>query len=131
MWVAIYKTSNSHHIAGQEKLGGQLVDDPNSPWHGRVPMPAIIIAQKECIIYTKVLRPVSKKILNDLQFLIMSNKKTYWLTIYLALFTLLHSCAMVAKRDEETARQYGLKIQTPNENFYSAGFYLLLLPTRF
>ncbi len=74
-------------------------------------MPAIIIAQKECILYSKVLRPMSKKILYDLQHLVLANKKSYWLTIYLTIFILLHSCTIVTKRDEETARQYNLKVR--------------------
>jgi hypothetical protein len=73
-------------------------------------MPVIMIAQMECILYTKVLRPVHKKLLDQLSFLVKENKREYWLTIYLTTFILLHSCAMVSRRDWETARQYNLKV---------------------
>jgi uncharacterized membrane protein len=86
------------------------VDDPSSVFHGRVPMPVIMIAQMECILYTKVLRPVHKKLLDQLNFLVKENKKEYWLTLYLTIFILLHSCAMISRRDWETARQYNLKV---------------------
>ncbi|KAI2462772.1 hypothetical protein F4781DRAFT_426909 [Annulohypoxylon bovei var. microspora] len=113
-WVALCKTSNVHHICGDEKLGGEVVADPQSPWFNLVPMPAVIIAQKECIIYTKIFQPLSKKILRDLQHLILSKKRQYWLTIYLSMFILMHSCAMITRRDEETARQYNLKERFAN-----------------
>ncbi|KAI0139132.1 hypothetical protein F4776DRAFT_654250 [Hypoxylon sp. NC0597] len=114
LWVAIYKTSNVHHIYGDDKLGADLVSDSESPWFNLVPMPAVIIAQKECIIYTKIFRPLSKKILRDLQDLVTSKKRQYWLTIYLTLFILMHSCSMITRRDEETARQYGLRERFAN-----------------
>ncbi|KAI1455337.1 hypothetical protein F4805DRAFT_476862 [Annulohypoxylon moriforme] len=120
LWVALCKTSNVHHIYGDEKLGGEPVSDPQSPWFKLVPMPAVIIAQKECIIYTKIFRPLSKQILRDLQHLIISNKRQCWLTIYLSIFILMHSCAMITRRDEETARQYNLKERFANPDGIAA-----------
>ncbi|KAI1204113.1 uncharacterized protein F4807DRAFT_448916 [Annulohypoxylon truncatum] len=114
LWVALYKTSNIHHICGDDKLGCEPITDPQSPWFNLVPIPAVIIAQKECIIYTKIFQPLSKKILRDLQHLVLSNKRQYWLTIYLTIFILMHSCAMITRRDEETARQYNLKERFAN-----------------
>lgn len=108
--MACRKTSNSEHICGSEKLGGETVDDRNSPYYLRVPMPKIMIAQMECIIYTKILRPMSKKVLTDLHSLVMQNKREYWFTIYLTTFILMHSCSMLTKRDEETAQKYNLQV---------------------
>lgn len=109
-WVGCRKTSNPECIVGEDKLGGELVDDPNSVFHNTVPMPVIMIAQMECILYTKVLRPTHLRLLKQLNDLVQANKREYWLTIYLSMFILLHSCAMVSRRDWETARQYGLKV---------------------
>lgn len=109
-WVACRKTSNPHHIYGQDKLGGELVDDPLSMFHNVVPMPVIMIAQMECIMYTRVLRPTHRKVLAQLNELVKANKREYWLTIYLTMFILLHSCAMISRRDWETARQYNLQV---------------------
>ncbi|GAB1317293.1 Zn(2)-C6 fungal-type domain-containing protein [Madurella fahalii] len=108
-WVACRKTSNPEHILGEDKLGGNAVDDPGSVFHNRVPMPVIIIAQMECILYSKVLRPVHRKLLGQLNELVKENKRQYWLTIYLTMFILLHSCSMISRRDWETARQYNLQ----------------------
>ncbi|KAJ1327396.1 hypothetical protein MN608_06723 [Microdochium nivale] len=109
LWVGCRKTSNPHHIYGSEKLGATIVDDPQSMFHGVVPMPVIMIAQMECIMYTRVLRPMAKKVLSALNDLVTRNKPKYWLTIYLTTFILLHSCSMLTRRDWETARQYNLK----------------------
>jgi hypothetical protein len=73
-------------------------------------MPVIMIAQMELIMYTRVLRPASKRVLDSLKSLVLEQKPCYWYTIYLCCFMLLHSCAMQTKRDEETARQYNLRV---------------------
>jgi hypothetical protein len=114
-WVGCRKTSNPECIIGEDKLGGEPVDDQNSVFHNTVPMPAIMIAQMECILYTKVLRPKHANLLAQLNRLVQANKREYWLTIYLVMFILLHSCAMVSRRDWECARQYGLKEQYCNQ----------------
>ncbi|SPQ27182.1 dc7b8959-bb24-4bdd-88c8-e08b8e00ba17 [Thermothielavioides terrestris] len=118
-WVACRKTSNPEHILGDDKLGGEPVNDPSSVFYGRVPMPVIMIAQMECILYSRVLRPVHKKLLDQLNFLVKENKRQYWLTLYLTLFILLHSCAMVSRRDWETARQYNLRDEYCNHESIS------------
>jgi hypothetical protein len=74
-------------------------------------MPPIMIAQKELVIYTKFLKPLSKTVLAELQELIYANERKYWFTIYLILFILLHSCSMITRRDEEYARQINLKVR--------------------
>lgn len=121
-WVACRMTSHPHHIYGAEKLGGQLVNDPASIYHNKVPMPNIIIAQKECIIYSRVLRPMQKKLLQELTELVNDNKPKYWLTIYLTMFILLHSCSMITRRDWETARLYDNSVSHPHSSHPSLKF---------
>lgn len=70
--------------------------------------------QLECIFYSRFLRPLSdsvRKLLNDL-----FQKRTHdvWFTVYLTLFVLLHSCAMLTKRDEEYARQMNFENKYAN-----------------
>lgn len=62
-------------------------------------------AQLECILYTRFLRPLSKRIQDLLDDLMKKRTHDTWLTVYLALFVLLHSCAMLTKRDAEYALQ--------------------------
>lgn len=110
LWVACRNTSNPHKISGKEKLGVGRVDDPASPWYEHQPMPPIIIAQNECIFYTKLLRPLSREVLTQLQALVLANKKKHWFTIFLTIFILLHSCSMITRRDAEYARQISLSV---------------------
>lgn len=110
LWVACRNTSNPHQICGEDKLGVDIVTDSASPWYAYQPMPPIIIAQQECIVYTKLLRPLSRAVLGRLQALVLANKKKYWLTIYLTTFILLHSCSMITRRDAEYARQISLQV---------------------
>lgn len=85
-----------------------------SPQYGKVPMPPLMIAQKELIIYSQFLQPYSHVVLRDLQRLIYNNKRESWYTIYLVLFMLLHSCSMITRRDEEYARQIHQKHRYAN-----------------
>ncbi|KAK7928360.1 hypothetical protein PG985_005358 [Apiospora marii] len=116
LWIACRLTSNPCHLYGKEKLGGQIVDDPESPHYNRVPMPCMIIAQMECILYTTILRPKSSDVLRRLNNLVLEKKRENWLTIYLVMFILLHNCAMITRRDEETATNYGHKERYANPN---------------
>lgn len=110
-WVGCRKTSHPEHICGKDKLGGQAVDDPLSPYHNVVPIPAVMVAQMECILYTTVLRPMQKRLLEQLSQLVTNNKREHWLTIYLTMFVLLHSCSLLSRRDWEYARQCKLSVR--------------------
>ncbi|KAL4811469.1 hypothetical protein BDV18DRAFT_156056 [Aspergillus unguis] len=108
-WVGCHKISNPEHICSYQTVGGTPVNNPGTPFHEKVPMPPIMIAQMECIMYTRVLRPLSSRVLSGLKDLVTENKREHWLTIYLTLFILLHSCSMLTRRDEETASEYRLQ----------------------
>jgi len=70
-----------------------------------------MIAQLELIAFSMLLKPLSKAVLSELQTMIMANKKKIWLTIYLTVFLLFHSCAVMTRRDEEYARQIVLEVR--------------------
>ncbi|KAK0669846.1 hypothetical protein QBC41DRAFT_223005 [Cercophora samala] len=102
LWVVCRMTSSPVFICGDDKLGGT----PHPLYGNRVMMPLLMTAQFECINYTTFLRPWSKAVLKQLNDLVLAKKREYWFTIYLAMFVLLHSCAMITERDAETARQF-------------------------
>lgn len=110
LWVGCRCTSNPHRVSGSDHLDVGVVTDPASPWYAYQPMPPILIAQNEWIIYTKLLRPLSKQVLDQLQTMVIGNKKQHWFTIYLTTFILLHSCSMITRRDAEYARQISLPV---------------------
>lgn len=78
---------------------------PSDRWKKHFPTPPVMGAQLECILYTRFLRPLSKGIQDLLDDLMKKRTHDTWLTVYLALFVLLHSCALLTKRDAEYARQ--------------------------
>ncbi|KAK4466359.1 hypothetical protein QBC42DRAFT_166788 [Cladorrhinum samala] len=114
LWTVCRLSSNPSHICSEEKLDCAPVDCPHSPHYKAVPMPLIMTAQFECINYTTFLRPWSKAVLKQLNDLVLAKKREYWFTIYLSMFVLLHSCAMMTRRDEESARQWKLKTRYAN-----------------
>lgn len=114
LWAACRSTSNECRIAGNDTLDVPIVTDPSSPWYLHIPPPPILVAQEECIYYTKLLRPLSKKVLDELQNLMLGNKKKHWLTIYLVTFILLHSCSMITRRDAECAAKWSLPCEYAN-----------------
>lgn len=100
--------SHPDQIVGEDKLGMRTIDDPSSPHQDLVPTPPVLGAQLECILYSRFLRPMSKRVLKELLALIESRKLCYWYTIYLVLFMMLHSCSMMTRRDMEYAAQVSL-----------------------
>ncbi|KAK4165574.1 hypothetical protein QBC43DRAFT_208230 [Cladorrhinum sp. PSN259] len=114
LWTVCRLSSNPSRICSEEKLDCTPVDDPCSPHYKAVPMPLIMTAQFECINYTTFLRPWSKAVLKQLNDLVLAKKREYWFTIYLSMFVLLHSCAMMTRRDEESARQWAMKTKYAN-----------------
>ncbi|VUC23524.1 unnamed protein product [Clonostachys rosea] len=116
LWVLCRIHSNSERIVGEDTLGTQAVADPDSPYHGSVPGPPVLMAQLECIHYSKFLEPLSVKVVQDLKTLMGINGKEYWCTIYLTLFMLLHSCSMTTKRDMEYASLINLSATYCNPN---------------
>ncbi|KAK8029283.1 hypothetical protein PG991_006339 [Apiospora marii] len=113
-WVVCRETSNVARIVNEEQFGILKVDDPQSPWFAYVPIPPILIAQFQCIIYTKFLQPLSRDLLNRLNTMVLSNKRRYWFTLYLVIFVLLHSCSLSTRRNEEFARQISLPVRFAN-----------------
>lgn len=75
-----------------------------------VPKPPVMCAPLQAVTYTKILRPMNKIVLDQLHALTIANKRKHWLTIYLTQFILLHSCAMMTRRNEEYARQINLNV---------------------
>lgn len=108
--MASRKTSFPEKIQDGETLGSDRIVDPTYLQFNTRPLPALMVAQLELITFSVLLKPLSKAVLNELQTMIMANKKKHWLTIYLTVFLLLHNCAMLTRRDEEYARQIVLEV---------------------
>lgn len=67
-------------------------------------------AQLEIIAYSTLLRPLREKVLGQLESLLKHKERGHWLTVYFALFILLHNCSLTTRRDEEFARRSDLEV---------------------
>ncbi|CAN8101591.1 unnamed protein product [Discula destructiva] len=110
LWISCRLTSHPEHLVSEEKLGMRKVQDPTSPHNDRVPIPPVLGAQLECILYTRFLRPLSKRVLEELLAMIQTRGRRHWMTVYMVMFMMLHSCSLLTRRDMEYAAQ--LKLPT-------------------
>lgn len=111
LWAASRMMSRSAYICGPETLGMIRRDfGPNSPDTGKILMPPVFSAQMEIIFVSQVLQPTKKNILNKLYALMDEKQRSSWLTIYLCIFLLLHSCALLTAKDHERANLQGIKV---------------------
>ena len=100
--------SRSEVIIGEETLGmGPQLHDINYHNYGKHLMPPVISAQIELITTATILQPLKQKVLQQLQTMITDRKKTHWFTIYLCIFILLHSCALLTEFQHKLAIKYG------------------------
>ena len=101
--------SRSDHICSKETLGMKpQFYEPKSINDGKILLPPVLSAQMEVIVTAMILQPAQKDILHRLRKLMEKNKRHYWFTIYLCIFILLHSCALLTAVDNNKARKQGL-----------------------
>jgi hypothetical protein len=115
LWFAIRRTHTTEHIVGQDKLDMEPeAVDKSFPLFGKVPLPPVMIQQLDIILTLGILQPLRKKVLEDLQKLILSNKPSSWMTVYLITFMSLHNCATITHENYRNARKQGLRVSTRN-----------------
>lgn len=101
--------SHPESISGTDKIG-PIVVDTCSPYYGMRPLPPVMNAQLEIIMYSTLLRPLRTRILDQLESLMKHKVQSNWVTVYFALFILLHNCSMTTRRDAEFAHRSGLAV---------------------
>ena len=84
--------------------------DPLCNNYGQVLVPPVMSAQIELMMTVHVLQPLKQEVLHGLQKLIEAKRNHYWFTIYLTVFVLLHSCALLTQFEHRQARKYGLEV---------------------
>jgi len=118
LWVAVRMESKSERIVGNETLGQAPQDyDPECHNFGQVLVPPVMSAQIELMATVMLLEPSKKAVLGPLRKLMEGNKIRSWFTIYLCLFILLHSCAMLTDFENKQAKKYGKQSRYVYENF--------------
>lgn len=103
--------SQSERIVGEETLGmGPQVLDKNQESYGTISITPVMSAQMELMTTTKILQPLKLSVLRRLQRLIKKNDLKSWMSIYLALFVLLHSCSILTLDERKQAKKDGLRV---------------------
>jgi hypothetical protein len=116
LWFAIRRTQTNEHIVSDDKLDMEPeTADKSYPLYQKVPLPPVMIQQLDMILTIGVLEPLRKKVLEDLQKLILSNKTSTWLTVYLITFMSLHDCAALTAENYAAARKHGLRVSEDTE----------------
>jgi hypothetical protein len=105
--------SRSDYICGRETLGMQRRDYGPHSNTGKILTPPVFSAQMEVIFVAELLLPAKREILERLKALVYESNRRSWLAIYLCIFLLLHSCALLTKKDHERAEKQGLKVRDP------------------
>ncbi len=112
LWFAVRRTATTEHIVSDDKLDMEPeAVDRSYPLFGKVALPPVMIQQLDMILTLGILQPLRKKVLEDFQKIVLSNKPSSWLTVYLITFMSLHSCASVSAENYLNARKHGLRVR--------------------
>lgn len=77
---------------------------------GNILLPPVMTAQIQIVLWTTILYPLKQAVLDRFQNLIQANKPRSWFTIYLCIFLLLHSCALLTDADSKKAKKQGMQV---------------------
>ena len=107
--------SRSERICGEETLGMRpKYYQPDCPNSGKILLPPVLTAQIEVIMTVMVLQPARNDVLARLGKLVYENDHQSWFVMYLCMFVLLHSCALLTAGDGKKAKKQGLPVCLPS-----------------
>jgi hypothetical protein len=118
LWVGCRFIEKPWSITGSERLGMCRDENPNCPYHDRIPVPPIVDLQIDLIVINELLQPKLKKILQTLKTMLEgSDPWNDWFQIYLACFILLHNVELTMAHDAWFVKRNNLKVRPqPFEN---------------
>jgi hypothetical protein len=113
LWMSIRLTTKSFEIVGDETLGmhRNLIQDPNNPQSGKIPLPPVMGAQIDSVLIHQIQSHLRRKTLEELQKMTQDKKQRTWLTTYLVTFILLHNIALITRHDAAYAKKHGMKVR--------------------
>ncbi|AEO53179.1 hypothetical protein MYCTH_2294181 [Thermothelomyces thermophilus ATCC 42464] len=117
LWMSVRLTTKSFEIVGDDTLGmpRNIIDDKDSPLHGKIPLPPVMGAQIDSVIIHQIQPRLRRKTLEELQKMTQEKKQKTWLTTFLVTFILLHNIALITKHDADYARKHGLPTRFARE----------------
>lgn len=106
LWFAIRHEIGTSTVRGQRPADWPVIDDPNSPFRGEVPMmPRMIVAQFDSIRHECIYKSLVPKVLKLLQSVLVSNNMEVWFVAYLVTFLLLDLVSSASKDRRRWAMQ--------------------------
>ncbi|PHH68501.1 hypothetical protein CDD82_509 [Ophiocordyceps australis] len=111
LWFATRHTTGSAYIIGPDTLGmGPELLDKSYPLYNKVSLPRMVTAQFDSIIHKQILTKYGRRVLQDLEALMFSNKRCYWWSIYVCVFIFLREASLItADRYRHARSNFGTK----------------------
>lgn len=98
--------SRRERICSAEVLNMKPQDwDHDADNFGDYLIPPVLQAQIELLTTACVLLPMKQEVLKGLQKLMKANLTRSWFTIYLCMFLLMHSCALLTRAESLRAKR--------------------------
>ena len=102
------KSFNILHTEDGETLGVDRVDDTDSPYHGRIPIPTLLDFQLDRLWMEEMkrIRKIAMPKLNQMMFQNQKAMKNNWYLIFLTILILLHNLEAVYQNQFKQKNRY-------------------------
>jgi hypothetical protein len=84
--------------------------DRSYPLFNKVSLPRMITAQFDQLNTVKVIDSLSKKVLKNIEQMLISTEPKYWFTAYVAVFAMLHEIAVTSRDRHRHAMENRIKV---------------------
>jgi hypothetical protein len=88
----------------------QPSNDPGSPYHNKVPVTPVMDFQIDSITIHKILLPLRKQVLQELQKKVLENRSKDFMEIFLTMYILLHNIELTIAHDRCFAQRWNVKV---------------------
>jgi len=108
LWTASRIIEEPWSIVGDETLGLSPTNEIGSPYHNKIPVTPVMDYQIDAITIHRVLLPLRRQILADLQKKVLENKQGSFVEIFLCIFILLHNIELTIEHDRWFAMRWNV-----------------------
>lgn len=114
LWTASRIIEDPWEIIGSERLGMEPSNDPGSPYYNKVPVTPVMDFQIDSITIHKILLPLRKQVLQELQKKVLENRRKDFMEIFLTMYILLHNIELTIAHDRWFAQRWNVKQRFSN-----------------
>jgi hypothetical protein len=120
LWFTIMLSTGTAWLEGEDTRDLRPVDDASYPLvPGRILMSPLSIEQFDVLTRVRIMIPLRKKVLDELQRLVLSNRPQSFVTIYLCTFILLHTSSVISADRRRHAGKHGSPVGSLSYNSLS------------